>query len=119
MHRLFSPSVAAVYDRRFRPLFLAAAVGLVLALVSPWPARATQQVELKTATGAVVITPGDSTTIPATRGIYVGVSGDIKVNMSSVGTAIVFKAVPVGLLNISATRIYSTGTTATNLVAVY
>jgi hypothetical protein len=34
-------------------------------------------------------------------------------------TAIVFKAVPVGRLNVRATRVYSTGTTATNLVAVW
>lgn len=93
---------------------------LLLSAICHLPsAHATTQVELKNASSAVVIVPNDSTTIPATRAIYVGVAGDIKVNMAGVGTAIVFKAVPVGILNISAVRIYTTGTAATNMVALY
>jgi hypothetical protein len=70
---------------------------------------------------AAVITPSDTVDLPAPtiHGIYVGVSGDIKVNMTTTGTAIVFKAVPVGILRIQAKRIYTTNTTATNLVALY
>jgi hypothetical protein len=104
---------------RPRSAFLVCLGVIGLALVSPRPARATQQVETKSAGTAVVVTTNDATNIPATRAIYVGVAGDVKVNMAVTGTAIVFKAAPVGFLNISATRVYATGTTATNLVALY
>ena len=71
------------------------------------------------ATNAVAITPSDTDDLAATcRYLYIGVSGDVKVNMSGTGTGIVFKAVPVGLLRIRASRVYATGTTATNIVAL-
>jgi hypothetical protein len=35
------------------------------------------------------------------------------------GSGITFKAVPVGLLNIIVSRVYATGTTATNIVALF
>ena len=54
-----------------------------------------------------------------TRAIYVGVAGDVKVNLYGSGTGIVFKAVPVGILPIRATLVASTGTTATNIVALW
>lgn len=70
---------------------------------------------------AAAITPSDSVdlTNAATRGVYVGVAGDVKVDLVGTGTAVVFKAAPVGILNVQAKRVYSTGTTATNLVALY
>lgn len=78
------------------------------------------QVEAKNASVAVVVTPSDSTVLAlATRTLYIGVSGDVKVDMASSGTAIVFKAVPVGFLYVSVVKVYSTGTTATNIVALY
>jgi len=77
------------------------------------------------ATRALAITPSDGADLTwITRAIYVGVSGDVKVDMgdkdtvSGQGVGIVFKAVPVGLLHIRARRVYATGTTATNLVAL-
>jgi hypothetical protein len=67
-----------------------------------------------------VITPSDSTDLPnATRGIWVGVAGDIKVNGLTTGTGIVLKNAPVGLLVGQFSRVYATGTTATDLVAEY
>lgn len=68
---------------------------------------------------AAAITPSDTVdlTVP-TKAIYVGVAGDVKVNMGASGTGITFKAVPVGTFEIKASRVYSTGTTATNLVAL-
>lgn len=51
-----------------------------------------------------------------TRRLYIGVSGDVKVDMVGGETAIVFKAVPVGFLDVRASKVYKTGTTATNLV---
>lgn len=53
------------------------------------------------------------------RAIYVGGAGDVTVVMQGGGT-ITFKAVPVGtLLRVRATRIKSTLTTASNLVALW
>lgn len=71
---------------------------------------------------AVAITKSDTVDISygQTRGIYVGVGGDISVNMVGTGTAVVFKNAQAGsVLPIRATRVLSTGTTATDLVALY
>lgn len=51
------------------------------------------------------------------RGVYVGVTGDVKVDMEGAGT-VTFKAAPVGILPIQVTKIYKTGTTATDLLAL-
>jgi hypothetical protein len=72
------------------------------------------------ATEAYAITPSDSVdlTVP-TRGVYVGVSGDLKVDMSGVGT-VTFKDLMAGMIHpISAKRIYATGTTATDILGIY
>lgn len=73
------------------------------------------------ANGAAVITPNDSTDLPIyTRGIYVGVGGHITVDLTDTGTNIQFLSVPQGtILPVQAKRVYSTGTTATNLVALF
>jgi hypothetical protein len=70
---------------------------------------------------AAVVTPSDSTDLTdTTRAIYVGGAGDVTVNMLKTGSAILFKAVPVGtVLPIRAARVKSTGTTATNLTALW
>jgi len=69
------------------------------------------------------VTPNDSIDIPTTaKAIYVGTTGDIKVELAgdNVGVATVFKTVPAGaFLPIRARRIWATGTTATNIVAMY
>ena len=69
---------------------------------------------------AAAITPSDTVDLPwITRAIYVGGAGDVKVDMGDSGTAIPFTAVPVGtVLPIRVKRVYATGTTATNLVAL-
>lgn len=67
---------------------------------------------------AVAITPDDATDLTNyTRGIHVGVAGDVKVDMVNSGQ-VTFKA-PVGILWVQAKRVYSTGTTATNLIALW
>lgn len=59
------------------------------------------------------------------KGIYVGVSGDIAIIHASDssnngdGTAVLYKAVPVGVLWVQARRVMSTNTTATNMVGLY
>lgn len=74
-----------------------------------------------TAANAAVITPHDSTDLAkTTRGIYVGGGGNISVEMKEVGTAVVFEGVTAGtILPVRATRVNLTGTTATNLIALW
>lgn len=70
---------------------------------------------------AAAITTSDTVdlTIP-TRGIWVGGTGAVKVNLVDTGTNITFSAVPAGtLLPVRAKRVLATGTTATNLVALW
>ena len=67
---------------------------------------------------AAAITPHDSTDLSQTTlAIYVGVTGDVTAIID--GNAILFKAVPVGVLRIRCTRVNSTATTATNMVALW
>lgn len=71
---------------------------------------------------AAAITPNDGTDLAfVTRGIYVGVTGDVAVNMANTpGANVIFKAVPAGsLLPLAVARVLATGTTATNIVAVW
>lgn len=73
------------------------------------------------ANSAVAVTPHDSNDLATVaRGLYVGVSGDVKVDMLGTGTAIVFTGLVAGVVHpLRVTRVYSTDTTATNIVAVY
>lgn len=73
------------------------------------------------AENAAAVTPHDSNDLAnASRGLYVGVSGDVKVDMVGTGTAVVFTALAAGVVHpFRVTRVYSTDTTATNIVAVY
>ena len=72
----------------------------------------------KPAEEAVVVTPHDSNNLLApARALWVGVSGDVSVEMIGIGSAIVFKGVQ-GLLPVSVTRVNSTGTDATDIVAL-
>ena len=69
---------------------------------------------------AVAVTPNDSTNLAVnpTRAIYVGVAGNLNVDMADGGT-VLFSNVPVGMFPIQVVRVRSTSTTATNLVAIY
>lgn len=69
---------------------------------------------------ATAITPDDSNDLVnfSSRGLFIGVAGDLKVNMVECGTTIVFKA-PKGFLDIAVKRIYATDTTATDIVALF
>lgn len=58
--------------------------------------------------------------IVACRAIYVGVAGDISVNLATTGTAVIFKNALAGsIIPIRAIKVNATGTTATNLIALY
>jgi hypothetical protein len=73
------------------------------------------------AVGQAAITPNDSTDLPVApcRGIYVGVTGDVTVDIGN-DTNVTYKNAPQGqVLAVQATRVRATGTTATDLVALY
>ena len=68
---------------------------------------------------AAAVTPSDSTVLAATRGLYVGSAGALKVTTKS-GDDVTFGAVTAGaLLPLSVTKVFSTGTAASNIVALY
>ncbi len=72
---------------------------------------------------ALAVTPSDATVIPTTRALYVGVGGTVVVvtaDAVSASTTSTFVGVPAGtVLPIQVTKVYSTGTTATNILALY
>jgi len=67
------------------------------------------------------ITPRDGSDLAVpTRGIYVGVAGDIKVTFlnDDDGTSVTLKSVPVGFHSLMVKRVWSTGTAATNMIGL-
>lgn len=69
--------------------------------------------------GAALITPSDSTDLPSVaRTIYVGGAGNLRVTLPS-GADVTFINVGEGFQPIIASRVWATGTTATNLIAGY
>lgn len=65
------------------------------------------------------ITPSDSTGLGFTSGaISLGVAGTITVDMAG-GEPAQLLTLPAGLFNISVTKIYATGTTATGIAAYW
>jgi hypothetical protein len=67
---------------------------------------------------AAAVTPSDSVDLPAvTTGLYVGTSGNIQVTMMD-GVILTFANVPVGWHPIRVKRVWSTNTTASNIIAV-
>jgi hypothetical protein len=64
-------------------------------------------------------TKSDTADLPfRCRALYIGVTGDVAVLAADNVTSVVFKAVPVGVLQVRTNRLMSTGTTATNVVAL-
>jgi hypothetical protein len=70
-------------------------------------------------TVAQAVTPSDATDFTGGKAValYVGVAGDVTAIVG--GQAILFKAMPVGIHRIACTRVNSTATTATDMVALY
>jgi hypothetical protein len=70
---------------------------------------------------ALTVTPSDVAELnPRSRALYVGVAGDLTVDMATGGTDILFKAVPAGtLLPLQVKKVKLTGTTASQIVAIY
>ena len=79
-----------------------------------------QQIE-SSASKAVVVTPSDTVYFAkgATKGLYVGVSGDVSVRMTD-DITIVYKNLASGMIHpISCIRVNLSSTTATSIIAVY
>lgn len=65
------------------------------------------------------VTPSDSANLgTVARALYVGVTGNIKVTTNG-GTDLTFTAVPVGFFPVKCRRVWSTGTTATSIIALF
>ncbi len=77
-------------------------------------------IETGPATNAVAVTPDDSNNFSfgQCRRLYIGVSGNVTLDTPN-QTAVLFTAVPVGILDVSAVRVRATGTAATGIVALY
>jgi len=67
----------------------------------------------------IAITPSDTDElVNICTALYVGVSGDIKVTYAGDTVGVILKSVPIGYLPGLFRKVFATGTTATNLVAV-
>lgn len=73
------------------------------------------------ARNAAAVTPDDSTDLTyVAKSLYIGVGGNVKVDMVYTGDAITFVNVQSGtILPVQTTRVYSTDTTATSIVGMY
>ncbi len=71
------------------------------------------------AQNSVAVTPSDTTDLSfVTTALYIGVAGDVTI-IDPMGNTTLYKGVPVGILPVSAARVKATGTTATNIVAIW
>ena len=74
------------------------------------------------ALSAASVTPSNTDDLPNySRMLYVGVGGstkDVKVTTIN-GSEVTFKNVPTGILMVQARKVWSTGTTATEILALW
>jgi hypothetical protein len=74
--------------------------------------------DVASAYGAAAITPSDSTVIPTTRAVYVGVTGNVAVRMAN-GDLATYTAAAVGEHPWQVDKVLFTNTTATTMLALY
>ena len=73
---------------------------------------------LNPAAGAESVTPSDSVNIDPTRGVYVGTAGDLRVMMLN-GDIVTLSSLAAGIVHpLQVVRVYSTSTTASDIVAL-
>lgn len=66
----------------------------------------------------VAVTPSNSTVIPTTRALYVGVGGSVAV--TDINGSVTYANVLAGtVLPVQVSQVLSTGTTASSIVALY
>lgn len=77
--------------------------------------------ETRPAASAAAVTPSDSTPLAYNcRSLYIGVGGNVAVRFPGEPSAVTFVGVAAGtVLPVQARYVYSTGTTATNIVALF
>ncbi len=79
--------------------------------------------QIAPATHGVAVTPSDSASNnfdASTQGVYVGTTGNVAVVFEGQTSAVTFTGVPAGtVLDIRIDRVNATGTTASNLVALF
>lgn len=69
--------------------------------------------------GAEVVTPSDTVNLGSPSVIYVGVSGNVQVTTAN-GDVVTFNGVPSGaVIPVQVIRVWSTSTTATNMIRIY
>jgi len=70
---------------------------------------------------AVAVTPDDGADLPGgpCKGLYIGVAGNITVDMGSGSQTVLFTAVPIGVFPIVVQRVNASGTAASGIVALY
>jgi hypothetical protein len=80
----------------------------------------TKQINGPVSSGAV-ISPDDATDLVyETRGIYIGVAGNLTVTLAQDQSKVTFTALSIGVIHpIAASRVWATGTTATGILGVY
>ncbi len=72
------------------------------------------------AESAAPVTPNDTTDLAvATRSLFVGTPGDVTVHMLGQSTPVTFPNLPVCLLPIRVDRVLSTGTSASDIIALW
>lgn len=68
----------------------------------------------------VAVTASDSTILPPTRGLWVGGAGNVAVVFAGDTAAVTISGVPAGVvLPFQVTKVMSTNTTASSIVALY
>ena len=70
------------------------------------------------ASRAVAVTPSDSTVLDC-RALYIGTTGNVAIMPLGSTTAVTFNAVPVGWFPVACSKVMSTNTTASTIVALY
>lgn len=72
------------------------------------------------ATSGVAVTKSDATLLPVTRGLWVGGAGDVAVIFTGDTAAVTLAGVTAGtMLPVQVTKVMSTNTTATLIIALY
>lgn len=112
---------AAVTDPTLQASQIALLKGLLKQMQGNGAGQQNVQLMGSNAMDAVAITPNDGVDLATkpTKGIYLGVSGDVKITLNS-GNTVTFTNLSSGVIHpIAAKRIWATGTTATSILAVY
>ena len=69
---------------------------------------------------ATALTPSDSADVSTTRALWIGSSGDVRVLLANDTSPVTFAGVPEkSILPVRIVRLYATGTTASDFLALY